>query len=66
MRGESNSDCFFNILANDKLFDKVEELLPEYRERIFPPTETLSMFLAQVVNPDSSCQKAVNDSAFKR
>lgn len=63
---KSDSEGFFNILTNDDLFDKLEELLPEHRERSFPPTETLSMFLAQVVSPDSSCQKAVNDSAFKR
>ena len=63
---KSNSESFFNLLTNDELFDKLEELLPEYRERTFPPTETLSMFLAQVVSSDSSCQKAVNDSAFQR
>ncbi len=63
---KSDSDGFFNILTNDDLFDKLDELLPGHRERTFPPTETLSMFLAQVVNSDSSCQKAVNDSAFKR
>lgn len=63
---KSNSEGFFNVLTSEDLFDKLEELLPEHRERSFPPTETLSMFLAQVVNPDSSCQKAVNDSAFKR
>ena len=63
---KSDSEGFFNLLTNDDLFDKLEELLPEHRERSFPPTETLSMFLAQVVSPDSSCQKAVNDSAFKR
>lgn len=66
MSTKSNSDSFFNILTNNDLFDKLEELLPKHRERLFTPTETLSMFLAQVVNPDSSCQKAVNDSAFKR
>jgi hypothetical protein len=41
-------------------------LLPAPRERLFPPTETLSMFLAQVLNDDRSCQAAVNDAAVKR
>ncbi len=63
---KSDSDGFFNILTNEDLFDKLEELLPKHRERTFLPTETLSMFLSQVVSPDSSCQKAVNDCAFKR
>ncbi|MCF6318433.1 MAG: IS4 family transposase [Proteobacteria bacterium] len=63
---KNGSDGFFNILTNNDLFDKLEELLPKHRERTFLPTETLSMFLAQVVSSDSSCQKAVNDCAFKR
>ncbi len=66
LSNKSDSQSFFNLLTNDDLFDKLEEQLPEHREREFPPTETLSMFLSQMVNPDSSCQKAVNDAAFKR
>lgn len=49
------------------MLSTVEDLLPEgHRERQFPPTETLSMFLAQAMNEDRSCQKAVNDVAIKR
>ena len=66
LSSKSDSDSFFNMLTNDHFFDKLEELLPDHRERTFPPTETLSMFLAQVVSSDSSCQQVVNDAAFKR
>ena len=64
----SNSDpyAFFNVLTGPELLDEVEALLPSHRERLFPPTETLSMFLAQTLNADSSCQKAVNDAAVQR
>lgn len=49
------------------MLSKVEQLHPEmYRERQFPPTETLSMFLAQAMSEDRSCQKVVNDVAIKR
>ena len=49
------------------MLSKVEELLPEeHREREFPPTETLSMFLAQAMSEDRSCQKTVNEAAIKR
>jgi hypothetical protein len=41
-------------------------LLPDHRERLFPPTETLSMCLAQVLSADGSCRQAVNDAAIKR
>ncbi len=43
----SDSYDFFNILTGPELLDQVEILLPDHRERLFPPTETLSMFLAQ-------------------
>lgn len=37
-----NSDAyrFFNILTSPELLSTVEALLPEHRERLFPPTET--------------------------
>ncbi len=63
---KSDSYTLFNQLTSDDLFEQVECLLPEHRERKYPPTETLSMFLAQALNADRSCQKAVNDSAIKR
>lgn len=63
-----NSDAysFFNLLTGPALFDKVESVLPRHRERRFPPTETLSMFLAQALSADRSCQRAVDEAAIKR
>lgn len=63
---ETDSYAFFNLLTGPQLLDGVEEMLPAHRERLFPPTETLSMFLAQVLSADGSCQQAVNDAAIKR
>lgn len=64
----SNSDAyaFFNLLTGPQLLDRVEALLPEHRERVFAPIETLSMFLAQALAADGSCRQAVNDAAVKR
>ena len=56
----------FNLLTGPRLFDRVEALLPEHRERLFPPTETLSMFLAQALSADGSCRQVVNDAMVKR
>lgn len=63
-----NADSFamFNLLTGPQLFDRVEALLPEHRKRLFPPTETLSIFVAQVLSEDGSCQQAVNDAMVKR
>lgn len=67
MAKNNDSYRFFNLLTGTGMLSKVEELLPEvHRERQFPPTETLSMFLAQAMNEDRSCQKVVNDAAIKR
>jgi len=56
-----NTDAydFFNLLTGPELFDKVESLLPQHRERRFPPTETLSMFLAPALSADRSCQNEI-------
>ena len=62
----SDAYAFFNLLTGSELFDKVESVLPDHRERRFPPTETLSMFLAQALSADRSCQKAVDEAAIKR
>jgi len=62
----SDAYAFFNLLTGPELFDKVESVLPQHRERRFAPTETLSMFLAQALSADRSCQKAVDEAAIKR
>jgi len=57
---------FFNILTSPQLLDTTEALLPEHRERLYPPTVTLSMFMRQTLEADGSCQKAVNGWAAQR
>jgi hypothetical protein len=69
VRGHArNGDAYawFDMLTGAELFEQTESLLPQHRERLFPPTETLSMFLAQALSSDRSCQKAVNETAVKR
>ena len=63
---DSDAYAFFNLLTGPELFDQVESLLPPHRERKYPPTETLSMFLSQALSADRSCQKAVDEAAIKR
>jgi hypothetical protein len=57
---------FFNILTGPELLDMTEAHLPEHRERLYPPTVTLSMFMKQVLEADRSCQRAVNAWAAQR
>ena len=51
---------FFNILTGPELLAVTEAHQPQYRERTYPPTVTLSMFMRQALDADGSCQKAVN------
>lgn len=43
-----------------------EAHLPEHRERLYPPTVTLSMFMKQSLAVDRSCQRAVDAWAGQR
>ena len=62
----SDSGAIFNLLTGPEWLDKVESVLPAHRERLFAPTETLSMLVAQALSADGSGQKAVNDAAVNR
>ncbi len=66
IRHDSHYLSIFNVITSDALYDRIESLLPEHRERLFPPTETLSMFVAQALNADRSCQNIVNQAAIER
>ena len=36
---------FFNLLTSPQLLQTTESLLPEHRERLYPPMVALSMFM---------------------
>jgi hypothetical protein len=56
-----NASSFVDLLSNKDLESIFEEHTPKHRERIYTPLTTLSMFIAQALNEDRSCSKAVND-----
>lgn len=57
---------FFNVLTGEELLARTEALLPEHRERCYPPTVTLAMFLKQALSADRSCQRAVDGWAARQ
>ena len=66
VRGVDAMD-FFNALTGAELLQVTEAHLPdEHRERLYPPTVTLAMFMGQAMNADGSCQQAVNTWAVRR
>lgn len=56
-----NDINFIDIISDSNIKPIIEEFLPNYRERIFTPTITLSIFLKQAFSPISSCTNAVNN-----
>jgi hypothetical protein len=61
-----DANHFFNLLTGPELLEVVEEQLPAHRERLYPPTQTLAMFLAQAMSADGSCQQVVNEAVVNR
>ena len=58
---------FFNLLTAPELLQMTEVVVAgEHRERLYPPTLALSMFMGQVLSEDGSCQKAVDSWAAQR
>jgi len=57
---------FFNLLTGPQLLDHVAALVPAHRERAFPPTKTLAMFMTQALSADGSCCQALADHAVQR
>jgi len=56
----------FNVLTSTELIETTEALMPPHRERLYPPTVTLSMFMQQTLQADGSCQNVVNGWAAQR
>lgn len=63
---EHSAVDFFNVLTGRLLLELTEAHLPAHRERLYPPTVTLSMFIKQALDEDGSCQRAVNGWAAQR
>lgn len=61
---KSTPHNFLQLLNSPQIREAIVQLLPEHRQRLFPPTQTLSMFLSQALSPDRSCQAIVNQVAI--
>jgi len=54
--------AFAKVLESEEVRKLVGELMPEYRDRVFPPLTTLAMFLKQVLSADRSCINALEEA----
>lgn len=58
--------AFLDVLTGTEMRDCITPWLPPHRDRLFPPEQTLALFLAQVMSADGSCQDAVNQLTAQR
>lgn len=65
LRARLDATSVFNLITDEPLLEIIEANLPPHRERLYPPTETLAMFVAQVLNDDRSCQRAVDERVVR-
>jgi hypothetical protein len=57
-------DGFYNLLIQNSIQKTMQQDLPKHRDRLYNPLQTLSMFLTQALDEDSSCQNVVNKIAL--
>ena len=53
---QGDAGVFDGVLDEQEVAALVAELVEPYRERIYPPLETLRLFVGQVLSPDRACQ----------
>jgi uncharacterized protein YPO0396 len=56
--------AFESLISQSELLEVLQKELPNYRNRLYTPTQTLCMFIAQALNSDNSCQNVVNEMAL--
>ena len=53
-------------LGEQELATAMNELVEPYRERIYPPLDTLRLFVGHVLSPDRACQDVVGRRLSER
>ena len=48
---------FFNVLTSPALLETTESILPEHRQRLYPPTVVRSMFMRQGLEPSARARR---------
>ncbi len=63
---QNNSGVFDRALGEQEVAALVSELLTPYRERIYPPLDTLRLFIGQALSADRACQDVVGRRLSER
>jgi IS4 transposase len=63
---QGDTGLFDQALDGHELAIIVNELVPPHRERIYPPLDTLRLFVGQVLSSDRACQDVVGRRVSER
>ena len=63
---QGDAGVFDRVLGDREMATVASELLKPYRERIYPPLETLRLFVGQVLSADRACQDVVGRRLSER
>jgi len=63
---QGDAGVFDGVLGEQEVATLVTELVEPYRERIYPPLETLRLFVSQVLSSDRACQDVVGRRLSER
>ncbi len=63
---QGDAGVFDGVLDEQEVAALVSELVEPYRERIYPPLETLRLFVSQVLSADRACQDVVGRRLSER
>jgi hypothetical protein len=63
---QGDTGVFSQALGDQELAAVVDELVEPHRERIYPPLDTLRLFVGQVLSADRACQDVVGRRLSER
>ena len=63
---QGDAGVFDQILGEREVAAVISELVAPYRERLYPPLDTLRLFVGQVLSPDRACQDVVGRRLSER
>jgi hypothetical protein len=63
---QGDTGVFDQVLGEQEIASVSDELLEPHRERIYPPLDTLRLFVGQVLSADCACQDVVSRRLSER
>ena len=61
LRARLDSNGVLDLVTDMCFADTLRRHLPAHRQRLYPPIETLAMFVSQTLSDDRSCQRVVDE-----